>query len=168
VSSREGASGFATGSSVTRSREAGLLTTCDPSHVRRGRTVSPARASDVERGIGFRAGSHRAASTSFKTIDSDDQQVPARAITSSTHTSRRARKTAPPVASRTPPQPKAANGRVARARHVLRRLSKRRVENSRAGELEMDGTGETMNESGVRHLRVGSSEEPPLVACSSG
>jgi hypothetical protein len=132
--------------------------------------VSPqerTRASDVEKKseLAFPKKTRTEPVDEFKLIDSDDQQVPvsARARQAGTKPAAPA-KTAPPVAAagRRPP-PKAGNGRVRAREARTPQTLEETLEILGAGELEMDnGTGETMNESGVRHLRVEVQKNTPF------
>jgi hypothetical protein len=101
----------------------------------------------------------------FKLIDSDDQQVPlsARARQAGTKPAAPA-KTAPPAAAAgRRPLPKAGNGRVRAREARTPQTLEETLEILGAGELEMDnGSGETMNESGVRHLRVEVQKNTPF------
>jgi hypothetical protein len=127
--------------------------------------VSPqerTRASDVDKKaeMAFPKKTRSGPVDEFKLIDSDDQPGPARPRPAAAKPAGPA-KTAPPsaVARRAPK----ANGRVrareARAPQTLEET----LEILGAGELEMDnGTGETMNESGVRHLRVEVQKNTPF------
>jgi hypothetical protein len=129
--------------------------------------VSPqerTRASDVEKkaDLAFPKKTRSGPVDEFKLIDSDDQQVPtpARARQADGKAAAPA-KTAPPSARR--PQPKAGSGRVRARETRTPQTLEETLEILGAGELEMDnGTGETMNESGVRHLRVEVQKNTPF------
>jgi hypothetical protein len=129
--------------------------------------VSPqerTRASDVEKktALAFPKKTRSEPVDEFKLIDSDDQHVPtpARARQADSKLAAPA-KTAPPAARR--PQPKAGNGRVRAREARTPQTLEETLEILGAGELEMDnGTGETMNESGVRHLRVEVQKNTPF------
>lgn len=129
--------------------------------------VSPqerTRASDVEKkaDLAFPKKTRSEPVDEFKLIDSDDQQVPtpARARQADGKPAAPA-KTAPPAARR--PQPKAGSGRVRAREARTPQTLEETLEILGAGELEMDnGTGETMNESGVRHLRVEVQKNTPF------
>jgi hypothetical protein len=141
--------------------------------------VSPqerTRASDVDKKaeLSFPRRTRQEPVEEFKLIDSDHQTAPARprqvaakpaAPTRDglTHSAGPA-KTAPAAAAAARRLPKAnANGRV-RARDARTpQTLEETLEILGAGELEMDnGTGETMNESGVRHLRVEVQKNTPF------
>jgi hypothetical protein len=129
--------------------------------------VSPqerTRASDVEKktDLAFPKKTRAEPVDEFKLIDSDEQQVPtpARARQADSKPAAPA-KTAPPGARR--PPPKAGNGRVRAREARTPQTLEETLEILGAGELEMDnGTGETMNESGVRHLRVEVQKNTPF------
>jgi hypothetical protein len=132
--------------------------------------VSPqerTRASDVDKksDLAFPKKVRSEPVDEFKLIDSDDRAVPApvrpRPAAMATKPAAPA-KTAPPSAARRP-QPKASNGRV-RAREARSpQTLEETLEILGAGELEMDsGNGESMNESGVRHLRVEVQKNTPF------
>jgi hypothetical protein len=130
--------------------------------------VSPqerTRASDVEKkaDMPFPKKSRQEPVDEFKLIDSDDRpaapaarQRPAAATKPAAPA-----KSAPPAARR--PEAKASNGRV-RARDARSpQTLEETLEILGAGELEMDnGSGESMNESGVRHLRVEVQKNTPF------
>jgi hypothetical protein len=132
--------------------------------------VSPqerTRASDVEKkaDMAFPKKTRSEPVDEFKLIDSDDQQAAAAAARSRQAAATKPAapaKTAPPAAARRP-QPKANNGRV-RAREARSpQTLEETLEILGAGELEMDnGSGETMNETGVRHLRVEVQKNTPF------
>jgi hypothetical protein len=112
----------------------------------------------------------------FKLIDSDERQAPPRPRPAVAKPAAPARegaahsgpaqpgpaKTAPPAAAAARRSPK-PNGRV-RAREARSpQTLEETLEILGAGELEMDnGTGQTMNESGVRHLRVEVQKNTPF------
>jgi hypothetical protein len=129
--------------------------------------VSPqerTRASDVEKkaDLAFPKKIRTEPVDEFKLIDSDEQQVltPARSRPAAGKLAAPA-KTAPPAARR--PQPKAGNSRVRAREARTPQTLEETLEILGAGELEMDnGTGETMNESGVRHLRVEVQKNTPF------
>jgi hypothetical protein len=130
--------------------------------------VSPkerTRASDVEKkaDLAFPKKSRAERVDEFKLIDSDEQQVPipSRARQAAGKPAGPA-KTAPPAAVRRP-QPKAGNSRVRAREARTPQTLEETLEILGAGELEMDnGTGETLNESGVRHLRVEVQKNSPF------
>jgi hypothetical protein len=132
--------------------------------------VSPqerTRASDVEKKseLAFPKKVRTEPVDEFKLIDSDDRQVPlsARARQAATKPAAPA-KTAPPAAAAgRRPLPKAGNGRVRAREARTPQTLEETLEILGAGELEMDnGSGETMNESGVRHLRVEVQKNTPF------
>jgi len=130
--------------------------------------VSPqerTRASDVEKkaDMPFPKRSRQEPVDEFKLIDSDDQPAApaARQRPASATKAAAPAKSAPPAARR--PEAKATNGRV-RARDARSpQTLEETLEILGAGELEMDtGNGESMNESGVRHLRVEVQKNTPF------
>lgn len=131
--------------------------------------VSPqerTRASDVEKksDLAFPKKTRTGPVDEFKLIDSDDQQVPVPARPRQAATKAAApANTAPPGAARRPQQPKGGNGRVRAREARTPQTLEETLEILGAGELEMDmGNGETMNESGVRHLRVEVQKNTPF------
>jgi hypothetical protein len=132
--------------------------------------VSPqerTRASDVEKkaDMAFPKKTRSEPVDEFKLIDSDDPQSPGPARFRQTATKPAApAKTAPPAAAAARrPQPKAGNGRVRAREARTPQTLEETLEILGAGELEMDnGTGQTMNESGVRHLRVEVQKNTPF------
>jgi hypothetical protein len=133
--------------------------------------VSPqerTRASDVEKKaeLPFPKKTRPEPVEEFKLIDSDDRQVAAAARSRPAATKPAApAKTAPPAAAaaRRPQQPKANNGRVRAREARTPQTLEETLEILGAGELEMDnGRGETINETGVRHLRVEVQKNTPF------
>lgn len=129
--------------------------------------VSPqerTRASDVEKkaDLPFPKKTRQEPVDEFKLIDSDDRQhgQQSRQRQAATKPAAPAR-SAPPPARR--PEAKATAGRV-RARDARSpQTLEETLEILGAGELEMDnGSGESMNESGVRHLRVEVQKNTPF------
>ncbi|MFL6601240.1 MAG: hypothetical protein ACJ8R9_07885 [Steroidobacteraceae bacterium] len=97
----------------------------------------------------------------FKLIDSDDRAAEARPRQAATKPAAPA-STAPPAAAAARRTPK-ANGRVRAREARTPQTLEETLEILGAGELEMDhGTGETMNETGVRHLRVEVQKNTPF------
>jgi len=131
--------------------------------------VSPqerTRASDVEKkaDMAFPKKARSEPVDEFKLIDSDDQQAAARSRQVAATKPAAPAKTAPPAsAAARRPQPKANTGRV-RAREARSpQTLEETLEILGAGELEMDnGSGESMNETGVRHLRVEVQKNTPF------
>jgi len=132
--------------------------------------VSPqekTRASDVDKKaeMSFPKKARSGPVDEFKLIDSDDTaSPPARARQSAAVKPVVPARTAPPAAAanRRPPN-KAANGRVRARDPRAPQTLEETLEILGAGELEMDnGNGETMNESGVRHLRVEVQKNTPF------
>jgi hypothetical protein len=129
--------------------------------------VSPqerTRASDVEKkaDLPFPKKARQEPVDEFKLIDSDDRQHAQQSRQRQVATKPAApAKSAPPPARR--PEAKATNGRV-RAREARSpQTLEETLEILGAGELEMDnGSGESMNESGVRHLRVEVQKNTPF------
>jgi hypothetical protein len=128
--------------------------------------VSPqerTRASDMDKKseIAFPKKARSGPVDEFKLIDSDD------AATSAAPAARQAQR---PVATRAAAPaavarrtPKAPSGRVRAREHRTPQTLEETLEILGAGELEMDtGTGETLNESGVRHLRVEVQKNTPF------
>ena len=108
----------------------------------------------------------------FKLIDSEDEAKPAAAAAKTSAAARPAGKPAAPAAAaaRSAPQPATAKralakggGRVgARERRGPQTLEET-LEILGAGELEVDnGNGETLNDTGVRHLRVEVQKNTPF------
>jgi hypothetical protein len=132
--------------------------------------VSPqerTRASDVEKkaDMAFPKKTRSEPVDEFKLIDSDDRQspVPARARQPATKPAAPAKSAPPAPAAGRRPQPKASNGRVRAREARTPQTLEETLEILGAGELEMDnGNGETMNESGVRHLRVEVQKNTPF------
>ena len=135
--------------------------------------VSPqerTRASDVEKkaDMAFPKKTRSEPVDEFKLIDSDDQQVQAAARSRQAAVTKPAApaKSAPPAAAaaaRRPQQPKAANSRVRAREARTPQTLEETLEILGAGELEMDnGRGETINETGVRHLRVEVQKNTPF------
>jgi hypothetical protein len=133
--------------------------------------VSPqerTRASDVEKkaDMAFPKKTRPEPVDEFKLIDSDDQQAQAAARSRQAATKPAApARSAPPAAAaaRRPQQPKANNGRVRAREARTPQTLEETLEILGAGELEMDnGSGETMNETGVRHLRVEVQKNTPF------
>ena len=132
--------------------------------------VSPqerTRASDVEKkaDLAFPKKTRSEPVDEFKLIDSDDPQLPAsaRARQAGTKPAAPAKTAPPPPAANRRPLPKAGNGRVRAREARTPQTLEETLEILGAGELEMDnGTGETMNESGVRHLRVEVQKNTPF------
>jgi hypothetical protein len=130
--------------------------------------VSPqerTRASDVEKksDLAFPKKIRSEPVDEFKLIDSDDQQaqVPARSRQIAATKPAAPAKSTPPAARR--PQSKASNSRVRAREARTPQTLEETLEILGAGELEMDGgNGETMNESGVRHLRVEVQKNTPF------
>jgi hypothetical protein len=132
--------------------------------------VSPqerGRASDVEKkaDLPFPKRTRQEPVDEFKLIDSDDQAV----INARAHLAPRPAATKPAAPARsTPPRPSArglqANSGRVRAREARSpQTLEETLEILGAGELEMDGgNGESMNESGVRHLRVEVQKNTPF------
>jgi hypothetical protein len=130
--------------------------------------VSPqerTRASDVEKkaDMPFPKKARQEPVDEFKLIDSDERAAapPARPRPAVATKPAAPAKSAPPAARR--PEAKANSGRVkardARSPQTLEET----LEILGAGELEMDnGNGESMNESGVRHLRVEVQKNTPF------
>jgi hypothetical protein len=128
--------------------------------------VSPqerTRASDVEKkaDMPFPKKSRQEPVDEFKLIDSDDQPAaPAARQRLATKPAAPA-KSAPPAARR--PEAKASSGRVRARDPRSPQTLEETLEILGAGELEMDnGSGESMNESGVRHLRVEVQKNTPF------
>jgi hypothetical protein len=130
--------------------------------------VSPqerTRASDVEKkaDLPFPKKSRQEPVDEFKLIDSEDHAAaPARARQAPPATKPAApARSVPPAARR--PEAKANNGRV-RAREARSpQTLEETLEILGAGELEMDnGNGESLNETGVRHLRVEVQKNTPF------
>jgi hypothetical protein len=130
--------------------------------------VSPqerTRASDVEKkaDMSFPKKARQEPVDEFKLIDSDDHAASAPARQRPVVATKPAApaKSAPPAARR--PEAKANSGRV-RARDARSpQTLEETLEILGAGELEMDnGNGESMNESGVRHLRVEVQKNTPF------
>jgi len=130
--------------------------------------VSPqerTRATDVEKkaDMPFPKKSRQQPVDEFKLIDSDDQPVaPAARQRQPVGTKPAApAKSAPPAARR--PDGKASSGRV-RARDARSpQTLEETLEILGAGELEMDnGSGDPLNETGVRHLRVEVQKNTPF------
>jgi hypothetical protein len=133
--------------------------------------VSPqerTRASDVEKkaDMAFPKKTRSEPVDEFKLIDSDDPLSPGPARFRQTAATKPAApaKTAPPAtAAGRRPQPKAGNGRVRAREARTPQTLEETLEILGAGELEMDnGNGQTMNESGVRHLRVEVQKNTPF------
>ncbi|HWM69664.1 MAG TPA: hypothetical protein VNO35_24010 [Steroidobacteraceae bacterium] len=132
--------------------------------------VSPqerTRASDVEKksDLAFPKRTRSEPVDEFKLIDSDDHDAPAPARPRPALATKPAApaKTAPPAAARRPQPAKASNGRVRAREARTPQTLEETLEILGAGELEMDsGHGETMNESGVRHLRVEVQKNTPF------
>jgi hypothetical protein len=128
--------------------------------------VSPqerTRASDADKKaeIAFPKKTRSGPVDEFKLIDSDDQPANARPRQVATKPAAPAN-TAPPAAAAARRAPK-ANGRVRAREARTPQTLEETLEILGAGELEMDnGTGETMNESGVRHLRVEVQKNTPF------
>jgi hypothetical protein len=134
--------------------------------------VSPqehTRATDIDKKaeIAFPKRTRAEPVDEFKLIDSDEHAVPSRprqAVAAKPAAPARdgPAKTAPPAVATARRTPK-ANGRV-RAREARNpQTLEETLEILGAGELEMDnGNGETMNESGVRHLRVEVQKNTPF------
>ena len=120
------------------------------------------RASEDEQkasGLAFPKKTHRAPVEEFKLIDSDETPpvaVPAR----------RPAQSAKPTARPTAPQPPASSkrgGRVRAREHRSPQTLEETLEILGASQLEIDeGRGETLNESGVRHLRVEVQKNTPF------
>jgi len=133
--------------------------------------VSPqerTRASDVDKKaeLAFPKKTRQEPVDEFKLIDSDERPAPARFRQAAAKPAAPARdgpaKTAPPVAAAARRVPK-ANGRVRAREARTPQTLEETLEILGAGELEMDnGNGETMNESGVRHLRVEVQKNTPF------
>lgn len=130
--------------------------------------VSPqerTRASDVEKkaDMPFPKKARQEPVDEFKLIDSDERAAapPARPRPAVATKPAAPAKSAPPAARR--PEAKANSGRV-RARDARSpQTLEETLEILGAGELEMDnGNGESMNESGVRHLRVEVQKNTPF------
>jgi hypothetical protein len=128
--------------------------------------VSPqerTRASDVEKkaDMHFPKKTRQEPADEFKLIDSDDQAAPSSRQRPVATKPAAPAKSVPPAARR--PEAKANNGRV-RARDARSpQTLEETLEILGAGELEMDnGSGESMNESGVRHLRVEVQKNTPF------
>jgi hypothetical protein len=133
--------------------------------------VSPqerTRASDVEKKseLAFPKKVRTEPVDEFKLIDSDDHDAsaPARPRPAVATKPAAPAKTAPPAAAAgRRPLPKAGNGRVRAREARTPQTLEETLEILGAGELEMDnGNGETMNESGVRHLRVEVQKNTPF------
>jgi hypothetical protein len=133
--------------------------------------VSPqerTRASDVDKktDLAFPKKTRPEPVDEFKLIDSDDQQVQAavaRPRPAPTKPAAPARTAPPAAAAARRPQPKANTGRVRAREARTPQTLEETLEILGAGELEMDnGNGETMNESGVRHLRVEVQKNTPF------
>jgi hypothetical protein len=128
--------------------------------------VSPqerTRASDADKKaeIAFPKKTRSGPVDEFKLIDSDDQPANARPRQVATKPAAPAN-TAPSAAAAARRAPK-ANGRVRAREARTPQTLEETLEILGAGELEMDnGTGETMNESGVRHLRVEVQKNTPF------
>jgi hypothetical protein len=128
--------------------------------------VSPherTRASDVDKKaeMSFPKKTRAEPVDEFKLIDSDEQSAPARPRPVAAKPAVPAR-TAPPAAAAARRAPK-ANGRVRAREARTPQTLEETLEILGAGELEMDnGTGETMNQSGVRHLRVEVQKNTPF------
>jgi hypothetical protein len=129
--------------------------------------VSPqerTRASDVDKKaqMAFPKRTRPEPVDEFKLIDSNYQPAPpARPRPAATKPAAPAR-TAPPAAAAARRAPK-ANGRVRARESRSPQTLEETLEILGAGELEMDnGTGQTMNESGVRHLRVEVQKNTPF------
>jgi hypothetical protein len=132
--------------------------------------VSPqerTRASDVDKKseLAFPKRTRSGPVDEFKLIDSDDQQSalpqPRQVATKPAAPA----KTAPPLVSAAGRRmaTKANNGRVRAREARTPQTLEETLEILGAGELEMDnGNGETMNESGVRHLRVEVQKNTPF------
>jgi hypothetical protein len=106
----------------------------------------------------------------FKLIDSEDDAKPAATAAKTSAAARPAGKPAAPAAARAAPQPATAKrvlpkggGRVgARERRGPQTLEET-LEILGAGELEVDnGNGESLNDTGVRHLRVEVQKNTPF------
>jgi hypothetical protein len=134
--------------------------------------VSPqerTRASDVDKKaeMSFPKKTRSEPVDEFKLIDSDVQQAPARPRQAVAKPAAPARdggpaRTSPPAATAARRTPK-ANGRVRAREARTPQTLEETLEILGAGELEMDnGTGETMNQSGVRHLRVEVQKNTPF------
>ena len=139
--------------------------------------VSPqerTRASDVEKkaDMAFPKKTRSGPVDEFKLIDSDDQQASALAARpgqsqgqgATTKPAAPAKTAPPPVAAAARrAQPKAANSRVRAREARTPQTLEETLEILGAGELEMDnGRGETINETGVRHLRVEVQKNTPF------
>jgi len=128
--------------------------------------VSPqerTRASDADKKaeIAFPKKTRSGPVDEFKLIDSEDQPANARPRQVATKPAAPAN-TAPPALAAARRAPK-ANGRVRAREARTPQTLEETLEILGAGELEMDiGTGETMNESGVRHLRVEVQKNTPF------
>jgi len=134
--------------------------------------VSPqerTRASDVDKKteLAFPKRTRSEPVDEFKLIDSDDQQGSARPRQAAAKPGAPVAhsgpaKTAPPAAAAARRAPK-ANGRVRAREARTPQTLEETLEILGAGELEMDnGNGETMNETGVRHLRVEVQKNTPF------
>jgi len=129
--------------------------------------VSPqerTRASDVDKKaeMAFPKRARTEPVEEFKLIDSDERPAPARLRQAAAKPAAPA-KTAPPAAAAARRAPNKSNGRV-RARDARTpQTLEETLEILGAGELEMDGgSGETMNDTGVRHLRVEVQKNTPF------
>jgi hypothetical protein len=128
--------------------------------------VSPqerSRASDMEKktsDLSFPKKARSGPVDEFKLIDSDEHPAGAQSRPAVAKQAGPA-KTAPPVAAaRRGPK---TNGRVRAREHRAPQTLEETLEILGAGELEMDnGRGETLNESGVRHLRVEVQKNTPF------
>jgi hypothetical protein len=99
----------------------------------------------------------------FKLIDSDERPALAGPRQQAAAKPAAPAKTAPPAAAAARRTPKAAAGRVRAREARTPQTLEETLEILGAGELEMDnGTGETINESGVRHLRVEVQKNTPF------
>ncbi|MDB6103318.1 MAG: hypothetical protein JWO52_3317 [Gammaproteobacteria bacterium] len=130
--------------------------------------VSPqerTRASDVDKKaeMSFPKRPRQAPVDEFKLIDSDEHQpAAARPRQAAAVKPVAPARTAAPVAAAARRAPK-ANGRVRAREARTPQTLEETLEILGAGELEMDnGTGETMNQSGVRHLRVEVQKNTPF------
>jgi hypothetical protein len=129
--------------------------------------VSPqerARASDVDKKaeMAFPKRARTEPVEEFKLIDSDERPAPTRLRQAAAKPAAPA-KTAPPAAAAARRAPNKANGRVRAREARTPQTLEETLEILGAGELEMaNGTGETMNETGVRHLRVEVQKNTPF------
>lgn len=131
--------------------------------------VSPqerTRASDVEKKaeIAFPKKARSGPVDEFKLIDSDDaQQVPTPRRPAAASKPAVPVRSAPPAAATARRTTKASTGRVRAREQRSPQTLEETLEILGASQLEMDnGNGETLNESGVRHLRVEVQKNTPF------